>query len=126
MVSAPDYSGSDAERNLKGLLNASSDVPTLATAIFQLVIMGMKQNHTTRTEWILAVLGFGAAALGLLSSVGSVEGVSNSGLRLINMWWIGFICWIVRTVIFSHVELKIEIERRRRMHVQEDEPEGGV
>jgi hypothetical protein len=70
-----------------------------------------------------AVLGL----LGLLSSVGSVEGVKDSGLGIINMWWVGGICWVVGTVIFFYVEIKIEIERRkRRDSIQGGVPEGDV
>ena len=92
--------------------------------------MTKKENRQSKTkiDWSLSVLNCIAAAIGLLSSVGSADRVKEGALGVISGWYVGGVCWAVGTSIFVYEEWKIERIRKkeiRRGAVRQVEGGGG-
>ena len=62
---------------------------------------GLKKTKPVVRVWIIVVMTFCAALIGMLSSAGSIYRPEGNGLREMRFWWIGGIMWLIGVVMFA-------------------------
>ena len=86
--------------------NVGIDVVTLAGSL-GCIIAGAKK-HTLKPvskeqlrAWIILIVSFVTAVVGLLSSRGSIYEKDGNPLRGLRFWWVGFIAWAIGLAMFA-------------------------